>query len=128
MEYRPMESMQNFYIFAFILLCLLILFYLLMGLLRRRARRSSLDLNLGMSVQDVLDMKRKGLLTEDEARAVREAVARQTREKLNKLADTGVGVPRNPRAGHSAQDELLEELNRLKSEEAPTPSKPDKIE
>lgn len=72
---NPMESR---YVLYFLGAFIVIFFLLVITIISRKLRGArKADFNFGMSMEDVGDLKRKGLLTDEESRAVRQALARQ---------------------------------------------------
>ncbi len=97
---------------VFAVMIALIAFYILfIYFMRKSKKRKTSFMMYGMSMQDVQDMTRKGLLTEEEAKAVRATIARKTIENLEHAA-------RDEHHGkRSLQEELLADIETVRAQQ-----------
>ena len=97
-------SYNNILILGLIIVSsILLVIFLFTSSRRQKSKTSSESLTGAMSILDIHRLKERGVLTDEEAKALRSAVARRTQERLDRMSS-------QPPAGQSAEEMLAAAL------------------
>ena len=112
-------SYSNVLILGLISVSCVLLVIVLFGMSRRqKSKASSESLTGAMSMLDINRLKERGVLTDEEVKALRMAVTRRTQERLDRMSS-------QPPAGQSAEALLAAALAEAETRRQNSPTTPD---